>query len=108
MLADRPSERLDSSAPAGSSATVRRERIQQLRQRIREQQSATESLAGELQRLLDEGPLPLAFAMSEGTPRTLEFTCVVNQLSPANWYLADSSDCPVTPRPRGRRGQWQA
>jgi hypothetical protein len=68
VLADRPSERLDSSAPAGSSATVRRERIQQLRQRIREQQSATESLAGELQRLLDEGPLPLAFAMSEGTP----------------------------------------
>jgi len=68
VLADRPCGSLDSAAPAASSAAVRRERIQHLQRRIREQQSVTESLAGELQRLLDEGPLSLAFAMSEGTP----------------------------------------
>jgi hypothetical protein len=69
VLTDRPTEMLDSSAPPATASTAaRRERIQQLRQKLNEQQSATSSLTAELQRLLDEGPLPLAFAMSEGTP----------------------------------------
>lgn len=63
----------DSPAVAVASVAARRERIERLRQLQRDQQSEVAALQAELQRLLQEGPLPLAFAMSEGTP---EDACV--------------------------------
>jgi cytochrome c553 len=68
VLSSRPAEPLDSKAPASESVAERRERIQRLQRLIGDQQAETAALTAELQQLLAEGPLPLAFAMSEGTP----------------------------------------
>jgi hypothetical protein len=73
VLSEPPGASPDGPGPGLASVSERRERIERLRQLQRDQQSEVTVLQAELQQLLQEGPLPLAFAMSEGTP---EDACV--------------------------------
>ncbi len=68
VLSSPAAESADGAASGGLSAAERRVRIERLRELQRDQQSEVAALQAELQQLLEEGPLPLAFAMSEGTP----------------------------------------
>ncbi|MFM7055866.1 MAG: PSD1 and planctomycete cytochrome C domain-containing protein [Planctomycetota bacterium] len=98
-----------SPAEVFKSVAQRRERIEQLRKLQRDQQSEAVALQTELQQLLQDGPLPLAFAMSEGTPEDARLQLRGEPMQPGDTvprgFLTVLGDAvpPVPLRGSGRR-----
>ena len=68
LVSSTPHRSLDSPAEVPVAAAGRNEEIAALRSSLATFEARGDALAAELRRLLAEGPVPMAYAMAEGTP----------------------------------------
>ena len=66
------------------SVSERKQQIARLRNRLRELEKSSEQDRQELERLLIEGPFPMAYAMSEGTPHDVKIQLRGEPTNPGN------------------------